>query len=325
MDATTAPRGDDEPTPAQHADAPPPAEPAQRPDSGGSTAAGAEPAPGSPAPSVPPASDDGPEDPTLPDTAVEATLTAEPAGSRAEEPVVPTTHPDDVRVSAPPAEPTEAPAAETQEATPGPPPVAAPAQPVAAPAPAHDVVYVAAPTPPKRKGNRGVGVLLAALSAVLFFAVYAGVVVLINSIQGRGTGVGFLQRLEFYIPVLLFAIGFVLLAAIVNRAGWWSFVLGSFFVGAFVYLGTVGVLLLSQASSLTPDAAVLAFRSLLISPIVVAAGLVAREVSLWVGAAISARGRRIKAKNAEARAEFDRQQAEHRAEIERTGAVVRPA
>jgi hypothetical protein len=270
----------------------------------------------------------------VPDTAVEATLSTEPAGSDPAEPVVPTRRPDEVRV---PAEPAPDAAASTARATPDPasdtaaeagppvPPPARPEQPAAPPAaPGHDVVYVAAPTAPRKKGNRGIGALLAALSTILFFLVYVGVVVLINAVQGRGAGMQFLSILEFYIPVILFAIGFVLLAVIVNRAGWWSFVLGSFFVGAFVYLGYVTLLLLSEASTLTPDAALVSFRSLLISPITVAAGLVAREVALWVGAAISARGRRIKAKNAEARAQFDREQAEHQAEIERTGAVVRP-
>ena len=388
MDATTPPRGDDEPTRAEPAAPPPLVEPA-RPRGAGSSAVGPAAATsglgreqGSP-PTAPTGSergpdrvpDDGLEDPTAPDTAVEATLTTEPAGARPEEPVLPTSQPDEVQVApatrstpaaadaavpAPPATPADAPAAPVQQApasvaaapqasasdTPaqnGPPPTPIPAPDAAAhaapdvapprdpahtaslSAPGHEVVYVAAPTPPKKKGNRGIGVLLAALSTVLFFALYVGVVLLINMVQGRGSSPAFLQNLSFYIPVLLFAIGFIVLALIVNRAGWWTFVLGSFFVGAFVYLGTVGLLLLSEATRLTPDAAVAASRQLLISPLVIAAGLVAREVALWVGAGISARGRRVKARNAEARARFDREQAEHRAEIERAGVAVRPA
>jgi hypothetical protein len=353
MDATTPPRGDDEPTGAQPAVPPPLAEPARGPRAGGSTAVGAAAASGpDPAqPSAAPARDDAAEDPTVPDTAVEATLTREPAGSSPNEPVVPTSSPDKVQVAAPEAAAPETsalseqpahqlaasaapsgaataaqaapPSEPAQAAPPSEPAEAAPSSPPAAPA--HDVVFVAAPTPPKKKGNRGIGVLLAALSTILFLVIYVAVVVLINTLQGRGGSLEFLANIRFYLPVLLFAIGFILLAVLANRAGWWSFVLGSFFVGAFVYFGTVGLLLLSEATNLTPQTAVTAFRGLLISPIVIAAGLVAREVSLWVGAAISARGRRVKARNAEARAEFDREQAEHRAEMERTGAVVRPA
>ena len=348
MDATTPPRRDDEPIHGQPAVPPPLIEPVQPSRAGGSTAVGATPSTGSTgltgasdAPvgssTPPPApSGSGTEDPTAPDTAVEATLSTEPAGSSPEEPVVPTARPDVAPVAepAPAVQPAERASESRPEVGYQPSPGSQPApayQTAPAPdfsahgAPAREVVYVAAPVPPKKKGNRGVGVLLAALSTVLFFIVYVAVVVLINVSQGRPAGLVFLEDIRFYVPVLLFAIGFILLAVIVNRAGWWSFVLGSFFVGAFVYLGTVGLLLLSAATTLTPEDAVQASRSLLISPIVVAAGLVAREVALWVGAAISARGRRVKERNAQARAEFDRQQAEHRAEIERTGAVVRPA
>jgi hypothetical protein len=38
---------------------------------------------------------------------------------------------------------------------------------------------------------------------------------------------------------------------------------------------------------------------------------------MWVGAAIAARGRKVKARNLEAKAEFDRELAEKRAEQER--------
>ena len=47
-----------------------------------------------------------------------------------------------------------------------------------------------------------------------------------------------------------------------------------------------------------------------------AAGVVAREVSIWVGAATSMRGRGVKASYAEPRDAFDREQAETRAQNE---------
>ena len=48
--------------------------------------------------------------------------------------------------------------------------------------------------------------------------------------------------------------------------------------------------------------------------ILIATGVVAHEVSIWVGAAISMRGRGVKARNAEARDAFDREQTETRAQ-----------
>ena len=53
----------------------------------------------------------------------------------------------------------------------------------------------------------------------------------------------------------------------------------------------------------------------------IAAALVAREVSIWIGLAIAARGRRVKARNVETRTAWDREQEEKKAEYERTGAA----
>ncbi|MFC0680724.1 hypothetical protein ACFFGH_23070 [Lysobacter korlensis] len=340
MDATTPPRGDDEPTRADPAGPPPLVEPTEE---GGAAAAGATRA-GDAAPVDGPDRrlDRGPEDPTAPDTAVEATLDREPAGSSADEPVVPTANADEVVTTsaavadepADDAEEHEASADEHPGGQPEPVPAsahlgsgrAASGMPDAAAehaAPQREIVYVAAPQPPKRKGNRGMGALIALLAAVIFLVVYVLFILLLQPVFGTGLDTDFLRNPRFYIPVLLFAIAFILLALIVNRAGWWSFVLGSLFVGMITYFGTIGALLLLRATALTPETAVLAFRQLLVSPTAIAAGLVAREVALWAGAVISARGRRVTARNAEARAEFERDEAERKAEIERNGAVIR--
>ena len=52
-------------------------------------------------------------------------------------------------------------------------------------------------------------------------------------------------------------------------------------------------------------------------PFVIAAALVAREVSIWIGLAIAARGRRVKDRNVETRTAWDREQEEKKAEYER--------
>ena len=48
----------------------------------------------------------------------------------------------------------------------------------------------------------------------------------------------------------------------------------------------------------------------------IAAALVAREVSIWIGLAIAARGRRVRVRNDETRTAWDREQEEKRAEYE---------
>lgn len=181
------------------------------------------------------------------------------------------------------------------------------------------------PVPPRKKSNRGVGALIAILSVILFavvYAVIAAVIIGFRTPQGLGnTFMTFAANPVFYVPAIIFVIAFVLVVLLANRASWWAYVLGSLLVGALVYFGTIGVALLSvNVLTLTPSEALTRFTNYAADPFIITAGLVAREVSLWTGAAIAARGRRMKAKNAVAREEYDRAAAEHRAEYERASA-----
>ncbi len=187
---------------------------------------------------------------------------------------------------------------------------------------AVQTVYVRAPQAPAKKGNRGIGALIALGSAIIFAAIYAGVAVLVMPLFAppKATAfefIRFINNSAFFIPVLVFALLFVLLVLVVNRAGWWAYVLGSLVVGILVYFVSIGILLLlNNVIGMTPSGAAKAFRVAAESPLIITAALAAREVSLWMGATIAARGRRIKAKNAAARASFDRDSAQARAEYE---------
>ncbi|HOB56838.1 MAG TPA: hypothetical protein PKW13_02335 [Rhodoglobus sp.] len=190
--------------------------------------------------------------------------------------------------------------------------------------PSPQVVYVQTPAPPKKKGNRGIGSVLAIASGIIFAAAFALVVAAIANLSGIGRfTVTFLAQPSFYVPVLFYIIGAVLLVVIVNRAGWAAYVLGSIFVGLVVYFGTVGVLLLGQGVILKTPAEAAALLALgLTNPLVIAAGLVAREVSMWTGALISRRGRRLKVRNATAHETWEREVAQKKAEHERTSAAA---
>ena len=180
-------------------------------------------------------------------------------------------------------------------------------------------IYVPSPTAPPLKGNRGIGILIATGSAIVFAALYSLALAIILSVNGAGIRFDFLLSFTFYIPVIFFLVGFIALVALVNRGSWWAYVLGSLFVGLFVYFGTIATgLALSNVFLETPAGAAQLFAIALSNPFVIAAGLLAREVSMWMGAAISARGRRIKAKNTENRAEFDRESAERHAQYEQS-------
>ncbi|TBN57841.1 hypothetical protein EYE40_10815 [Glaciihabitans arcticus] len=184
-----------------------------------------------------------------------------------------------------------------------------------APAPGPQIVYVTEPSAPVRKGNRGLGSLIA-VGAALVYGVLLAIVFLIyaSAVVGRPT-FSLLASPALLIPILLFAVALVLLVLIVNRAGWWSYVFGSVLVALAVYFGTAGALALASGIVLeTPEGASRLYGELLLNPPVIIAALLAREVAVWAGAIIGSRGRRVRTRNAEARAAFDAEKAARRAQ-----------
>ncbi|MCU1543329.1 MAG: hypothetical protein JWM50_1194 [Microbacteriaceae bacterium] len=186
--------------------------------------------------------------------------------------------------------------------------------PAAAPYPSQpQVVYVNAPQAPTAKGNRGFGVLIAIAATIVFQIVLTIVMAIVYSSLSGGASFGFIAQAAFYVPALFFFIGMVALVLILNRAGWWTYVIGSILVALFVYFGTIGALLLGSSIILqTPDVAAALFREGLSNPFTIAAALVAREIAIWVGAIIASRGRKVKGRNAEAKAAFENEQAQKR-------------
>ena len=181
-------------------------------------------------------------------------------------------------------------------------------------------VYVTAPIPPKKKGNRGMGILLSILAAIVFGAVYLGVAALLILFVKPG-GVTdaistFVVGPVFYLPAAIFLVLMILWVLLVNRAGWSAWVIGSLIIAAITYFASIGALLLMAGGfGLTADDAIMKFREWAVNPAIIAAALLAREVAIWFGAVIAARGRRVRARNEVARDEFEREEAEKRAEI----------
>jgi hypothetical protein len=181
----------------------------------------------------------------------------------------------------------------------------------------REVVYVQAPVPPRLKGNRGIGSLLAVLGVAVFAAAFAalGYVLIAAGLAADGaTFADFILSPEFLIPIPIFLVAFVLLVLIVNRAGWAAHVFGSLLVGLAVYFGTAGVALVLFTVS-GGDAP--SYGDLLSQPFIIIAALIAREVSIWIGLAIAARGRRVKVRNHEIVDEWEREHADTRAQYER--------
>lgn len=174
-------------------------------------------------------------------------------------------------------------------------------------------VYVTAPRPPKKKSNRGFGILIALAGTVVFALVYAAVVAVIAAIGYPAARFvdefvkSFLGVWVFWVPVIFFFIAMVILVQILNRAGWWAYIIGGFVVAAVVYFSYAGgVLLQVQAWAHTPQEVGRLLNVIWLTAPAIWAGVVAREVSIWTGLWLAVRGRRLKVKNAEAQSEYDR-------------------
>ena len=155
---------------------------------------------------------------------------------------------------------------------------------------------------PAPKGNRSAGILIALGSTIVFAGLFSLALALILSLNNAGLRFDFLGSVTFYIPVILFFIGFVILVVIANRANWWAHVLGSLFVALFVYFGTIATgLVLSNIVAETPAGAARLFALAVSNPFVIAAAILAREVS---------------EQNADAKADFDLETAERHAQYE---------
>jgi hypothetical protein len=219
---------------------------------------------------------------------------------------------------------TGAPLAQQPESSAAP---AAPAAPAAAPgipggeiyAQAPTPVYVARPEQPARRGNRLFGTVIALLGTVAFAVVYAAVASIFFAFNpavenALSTLTRFLVNFAFIVPVVFFAIAFILLVLILNRAGWWAYIIGGFVVAAVVYAGSiVGAYLAVQGWTMSQESLGEFLRSLLMDPLPIVAAIVAREVSVWTGAWVASRGRKVKERNQAAREEYDKTMAEAQA------------
>lgn len=182
------------------------------------------------------------------------------------------------------------------------------------PQPAQQTIYVQAPTPPKMRGNRGFGALVALIGTVLFALLYAGVAFLLLTVYGAGRGDGiavfteFLTRPVFWVPVAAFFVAFAVLAAIINRGPWWAYAVFSLLVGVIVYFSYIGGALLSvEAWTLTAERAGDFVAQRWLDPFAIAAFIIAHEIPIWLGGWIAARGRAVTERNRLALEEYDRE------------------
>ncbi|XPP27840.1 MAG: hypothetical protein ACNYNX_06575 [Leucobacter sp.] len=172
-------------------------------------------------------------------------------------------------------------------------------------------LYMQTPMPPELKGNRGMGVLISIVATVGFAIVYAGVIALLLAPQlppSRFLGglVGELLSWTAIFAAAAFFIGLVVVVLVVGRAGWWAYVLGGFLVALFVWLAAfAGAVVDAESFSALTRLSLGDAVEFALLPQVVIAVLVAREATVWFGAWIGNRGRRVTRANAQAIAEYE--------------------
>ncbi|WAC66731.1 hypothetical protein OVA14_02835 [Agrococcus sp. SL85] len=192
------------------------------------------------------------------------------------------------------------------------------------------IVLVEEPLPPRRKGARGVGFLVAILATVLFAALLAGAALAVGYLFDREFVLAdALQTLwlspSYLLPVVVFFLAYWLVTLLVNRAGWWAHVLGAFLVAILAYAAhIVGAAMEARggwgAVTELTDVTAQELGQLLLAPLSVLAFVIAREVPVWLGGIVSRRGRRAREWNRQAMDDFTNENAERLAAYERTRA-----
>lgn len=178
-------------------------------------------------------------------------------------------------------------------------------------------IFLQRPEPPKRKSNRGVGILIVLVGTVAFALLWSIAVVVVGALLTPSNEYldaliqYYTQQVSGWVPVVAFFVGMVVLVQIVNRARWWAYILGGLVVAVFVYFAYVGAYIVdARYWERTPQEFTILLRSAWLNPFAVLAGVIAREISVWTGAWLAGRGRKLKARNAEAQADYEQQVAD---------------
>jgi len=109
------------------------------------------------------------------------------------------------------------------------------------------------------------------------------------------------------VPVVVFFLAFWLLGAIINRGRWGHWVIFGLLVGVASYGGhLLGQLFQAPFWSLTAREGAAVVEEQLLAPLAIAAFIFGREITIWFGAWVAARGKRVTELNYEAQREYER-------------------
>ncbi|MBD7958260.1 ABC transporter [Microbacterium sp. Sa4CUA7] len=175
-------------------------------------------------------------------------------------------------------------------------------------------IFVQAPEAPRPRGNRGaagaIGLLAALAFAVLYLGAWLGFAALAGDVDVddlADVALTALTTWALWVPVVVFFLAFWLLGAVINRAGWAHWVIFGLLVGVASYGGhLLGQLFQAPFWNLAPSQAGALVESQLLVPLAATAFILGRELTIWFGAWVARRGKRVTELNNEAQREYER-------------------
>ncbi|MFB4350023.1 ABC transporter [Microbacterium sp. CR_7] len=188
------------------------------------------------------------------------------------------------------------------------------AEPVVAPTFAQQPIFVQAPEPPRERGNRGTAGAIGLLATLAFAILYLGTTLGLGAWSGDVTAENIgesalapLTTWGFWVPVVVFFLGFWLLGAFINRGRWGLWVVFGIIVGLFAWGGhLLGQLFEERFWLLTAREGSDLVGEQLFAPLAIAAFVFGRELTIWFGAWVARSGARKTELNAEAQREYER-------------------
>ncbi|MEH3088984.1 MAG: ABC transporter [Microbacterium arborescens] len=182
------------------------------------------------------------------------------------------------------------------------------------PAAAPQPIFVQAPEAPTPRGNRGAAGAIGLLAALCFAVVYLGAALAIGAVNGDVTtanigdqALAAVMSWWLWVPVAVFFLAFWILGAFVNRGRWGLWVVLGLLVGVASYAGHIlGQLFQAPFWNVAPSQALTLVGEQAFVPLALVALVAGRELTIWFGAWVAARGRRVTELNAEAQREYER-------------------
>ncbi|WP_144874323.1 ABC transporter [Microbacterium sp. 1.5R] len=188
------------------------------------------------------------------------------------------------------------------------------AEPAGQPTFTQQPIFVQAPEAPRERGNRGTAGAIGLLATLAFAILYLGTTLGLGAWAGDVTAENIaesalapLTTWGFWVPVVVFFLGFWLLGAFINRGRWGLWVVFGIIVGLFAYGGhLLGQLFEERFWLLTASEGSALIGEQLFAPLAIAAFVFGRELTIWFGAWVARSGARKTELNAEAQREYER-------------------